>query len=256
MRMLLLALILSLTLFGSVNQALSKDFTVVVNSLPPIKYVNDGYLTGIAGDILIALMDKAEIPLDADDVVVLPFKQAYDRTKKTPNTVSVALAKTPDREGDFKWVGPIYTSKVGFIAKKKNAIQLTSLLDAMNFSIGSVDGSAPVKKLYSLGFPEESINLTATTTQAFHLLAQGKFNLIAFPMSPAFHIMMHEGIDPRDYEMVLEYHSIDLYIAFNNATDDKLIAKLQATLDDFKRPGPDGTSVYGRIVSKYFTPNM
>lgn len=243
-------------LIGAGNQAFAGDFTVVTNTAPPIKYIKDGMVTGIAGDILVEIMSRAGLKLDKEDILPISLVEGYEITRTRPNTLCVSLARTPNREADFKWVGPTYSTQMGFIAKTDRHIQLKSADDAKQYTISSVVASAPEAVLFDRGFTESDFLRHIEPLDAVKSLASGKADLAALPKSPAYEIMMQADINPHNYEMVYAFKTVPLYIALNKGTSDDVVAKLQAALDEIKRPAPDGTSVYSRIVSKYFTPNM
>lgn len=232
------------------------DFTVVTNTAPPIKFVKDGMISGIAGDVLAEIMRRAGFKLDKGDIRVMSLTEGYDFVKATPGTLCVSLARTPERESDFKWVGSTYSTQLGFIAKKDRNIRLNSTDSAKRFTVGSVIASAPEVTLKDQGFTEDDFIRHEEPQEAIRALSEGRVDLLAFPKSPAYTIMMRAGISPDDYEMVHEFKTVEVYIAFNRGTSDDTIARLQAALDHLKKPDASGSSAYSRIVSAYFTPNL
>jgi len=247
-----------LTLFIWLSSALAapcQGFTIFTNSFPPIKEVKDGLISGIAGDALIAIMQRAGLEFDPR-AEILPFKDAYDKTLTTPNSICLSLAKTPEREAEFKWVGPVYTSRVNFFAAKARNMTIRSIDDVMRYKIGVVRGTAVVHKLLELGVPEENFVYHATSKAMTRGLANGESDLIAYPKSPTFYLLAENGISPKDYEPLYEFMVVDLFIALNKNIDDATVARLQQELDNLKKPGPDGLSEYDHIIHSYFTPGI
>lgn len=247
-------LILLVTFLTLPNLVLADGFTIVTNDLPPLKYVENGKLAGVAGDLLAILMERTDQHIDSDHVDVMPFSKAFETVKTRPGTILPCVARTPQRESDLKWVGPIYQTRFGFIAEKSRSIRIETLDDAKKLTLSTVKDSAPDKLSLQRGFSPENMRREATAVEAIRLLDQQEVDLFAFPQSPAYHVMLREGIDPKKYEMVFEFQVVELYIGFNNNTDDVLIEQFQTTLDAMKKLNADGKSEYGEIVSKYFAP--
>lgn len=246
---LLWLLLLFLLPFSSASAA---DYTVFTNVMPPIKMFEHGRIHGIAGDVLITLMKRVGHPLSPQNMHLVSWKDAYQRTQTTPHTICLAMAKTLKRTPHFKWVGPVYTTELGLIAKTKNTIHIENLEEAKQYTIGTFAKSAMDEIMVANGIPSGSIVRSRTIKEAVQLLVDDKITLLAFTKSPTYYILQKQGINPSQYEMVLDVRSADLYFAFNPSADDTMLARLQKELDAMKKPGPDGYSEYDRIVLDYF----
>jgi len=232
------------------------DFKAFITQLPPIKIIQDDKASGIASDVLIRIMEKAGFAFTIDDIVFAPWQESYDITRTTPKTICLGMARTESRIAEFKWVGPIYTAKLGLIASKKLHIPIKNFQEATSFRIGTIKGSAPEKILVQEGVPLENLTRFDHNDEAIRMLHSGQIDLLAFPKSSALYGMLQIGIDPNDYEMVLEFRDVDMYYAFYPLTDDIEILKIQTALDDLKKNGPNGISEYHEIISKYFRPSI
>lgn len=233
--------------------ALAEEFTIVTNMLPPIKFVHDGKLQGAAPDILNELLRGTDFSI-GKDIEIAPLEEAMRIVKETPGTILPALVKTPQREADFKWVGPIYTSRFGLIAKRSSHIRLRTLNNARPYRIATIINSTPETILLKLGFNEDFMVRNPQATEAVKALDEDRAQLLCFAISPTFHVMMMNGIDPTQYQLVHEIRNTELYIAFNKETDDTVIQALQSALDTLREPKSDGKSRYQDIVDKYFIP--
>lgn len=232
------------------------DFSVLTNSMPPIKFAQEGQAKGVAGDVLNIIMKSAGHTISSSNVHTTTWTEAYNRTLTTPHTLCLAMARTPQREELFKWVGPIYTTRLGLLAKRSRNIHLTNLDDTTNYSIGTLVDSVMENILITENVPATRFIRREKIEDIVDLLVNDKIDLLAFTQTPTFHILLQKGIDPSLYEMALELRTVDLYIAFNKSTDDTLIHKLQNALDTMKKPGPGGKSRYDTIVQSYFLPNI
>lgn len=234
--------------------SLAGDFTVLTNDVPPIKMVSNGMPSGVTGDILLKIMRENGIRIEKGDTKRMPLAQAYDKAKNSPGTVILGLARTPKREPDFKWVGPVYTTSNGLITRKGRTFHLKQVTDAAAYKVGTIKASASERAAFKLGLPRNNVTRFSTTKEAIEQLASGKIDMIVFPKSPAFYLMLQMGIDPNEFTILYEMSSIDIHLAFNKATNDDLLLSLQKSLDALKFPGKEGRSEYDAICGKYFMP--
>lgn len=247
--------ILSLTcLLATASLASAGDFTIFTNDIPPIKWERDGLPGGITGDVLLRIATDAGFKIERGDTHGMPLVDAYRMGKETPGGIVLGLARIPERENDFKWVGPVYDTFFGFIARKSRHIRLTRVKDAENYSIGTIRGGAAEKVAIKFGLPETDITRFLKTDEAIEQLVNGNIDLLVFPKSPAFYYLMQKKVKPGEFEFVYEMRGASLYFAFNKATGDDVIKKFQDALDRLKEPGETGKSPYEALVGKYFMP--
>ncbi|MDC0336217.1 ABC transporter substrate-binding protein [Pseudodesulfovibrio sp.] len=228
---------------------------MLTNSMPPIKSMQGGKIHGIAGDVLITLLASADITIPTENMHLVPWKEVYARTRDNPGTIALAMARTPEREDLFKWVGPIYTTKLGLIGKKKRKLVIKKVEDLTKYRISTFIDSTMENLLIAANIPEDSLSRNTKVEHAIYQLALDEVDLLAFAKTPAFYLMQHEGLDPDEYAMVFEMRTVDLYLAFNKATDDELIRAFQMELDTLKKPDANGMSAFDSMLTKYFRPN-
>ncbi|WP_157917477.1 substrate-binding periplasmic protein [Pseudodesulfovibrio profundus] len=240
-----------MVLLFTVSSAQAEAFTVFTNTVPPIKFVENNRLKGVAGEILDALLRRTNHSVDT--VIALPLKTAYEQVRQTKNSICPALGRTPQREKHFKWVGPVYSTRFGLIVKKSRLEELKSV-NSSDLIVGSVAQSVPEQK-YRKQFPSKKVRQIPTTDQAIRQLAGNTIDVLVFALTPAFHLIAHEGLDPHDYVVLNEIDSVDLYIAFNLHTSDQTIQQFQDALEDMKR-SDDNDNEYKRIISRYFVPSL
>lgn len=83
------------------------------------------------------------------------------------------------------------------------------------------------------------------------MLRAGRVDLITQSEPAAGYLLQKMGERPEDFEMVYVLQQLDMYFAFNRATDPVFLESLQAGLEAMKRADASGVSPYDRIVSKY-----
>lgn len=231
----------------------ARTFTVYVGTVPPFTMVNeDCSITGAAVDVVTTIMERAGFPLDVATFRSISWARAVEDTETTPNTMLFGVARTPQREHRFKWVGPIASLNLGLVGTKSRRIVISSPEDIKMYQIGAIRNSGPVHIMQSqYGVSDSQLTLLATDEQQFKMLKANRVDLIAQADTAAPSWIEKVGMDQSEFEMVYVLKHLKLFIAFNKEMDDAEIAKIQAELDLMKKPGADGLSEYDRIMKQY-----
>ena len=219
----------------------------------PFTYVTeDGMRAGAAVELVSTIMRRAGHSLNVRNIHVLNWARSVEEVANTPNTALFCVARTPQRENLFKWVGPIGESNVGLVAKKSANIHIGDNSELSRYRIGVVRNSAPAQILMDLyGYPEEQFQYLSSGMLQFRMLEAGRVDLITQADVSAPRGFRNAGIDPSDYEIVSIVKKVPLYIAFNPATDDFFLESLRDALQQLKKKNPDGTSRYEDILGAY-----
>jgi|GEM_PF-2516350 len=231
--------------------AVADEFMVVTNIVPPIKEVQNGKLTGITGNVLIEVMERSGHTLNPK-VKITPISQALKIIESTSGTIYPGLALCPQREQNYKWVGPVYSIHSGIIAKKSRALNLPCLDAAKDLTIASVIDSAPEQRFLDTGIPKKQLIRFKTSREAINALVEGRADGLLMAVTPTYHMMREGNINPNDYETVLLLDTMKLYFAFNPDTDTETIQEIQQALNDLKKTDDCGNSDYLNIVSQYY----
>lgn len=204
--------------------------------LPPFNYLGEnGHLTGAVTEILAHVCAGAGVPFDPAQVEILPWTRAYQHALRTPGAAVFSMARTPEREHLFKWVGPLCTVRYGLVAKKAHALPKGLGSFPGGLIVGTVRDSAPEEMLAQQGFPAERIERTPYRVSCARMLATGRIQAWAFNVPTALHTLRETGEDPADYEDVGFLGEMGFYLAFNRDTDDSVVQRLQAALDEFRK---------------------
>ncbi len=224
---------------------------IVSNTLPPLKFSENGKVKGISVDILTKIMKQAGRPINPDAIQTMAWARAYEDAMLMPGTILLSIAKTKERTPLFKWVGPVYKIQLGLIGKVRQNFNIKKAADASEYFVGTLLKTAPEQLLFSQGFPKDRAHRIPKTEQALRMLADGRLDLFAHTADSTFYMMPQLGIDPKQFRVYYVIKDVELYIGLNNSYSDEFATKLQKQLDELKKPGPDGVSEYDRIVKKY-----
>lgn len=237
---LLLAIMLSALVFSWSN-AFAEEFTIMTEEYPPFNYSENGNLTGLATEVLIAVAGKVGHPTD---IKIQPWARAYGTIQKKDGQILFSMTRTEAREDLFKWVGPVASNKWVLFAKKGSGITLSSLDDAKKVkAIGTYKDDAAETFLKEQGFT--NLDSVIDDEQNVPKLMAGRTELWIVGEFQGIYKAKMKGVADQ-LEKVLDVKDTQLYIAFSKNTSDDVIAKWQAAMDELKA---DGT--YDTIVKKY-----
>lgn len=238
--------------------AFAKEFTVYVGEVPPFTIVDvDGSVTGAAVDIVSEAMKMAGYPIDVTKIKHISWPRAVEDAETKPGTMLFCVARTPQRENWFKWVGPVGELKLGLVAKRTSNISIRNKDDVGQYNIGVIRNSGPMHILLnSYGVSMENLTLLTTDLLQFRMLEQGRVDLITQANTAVPTWIKELGMRQKDYEMVHVLKELSLYVAFNAETDDVVIQKVQAALNEMKKSAPDGLSRYEEIMSAYMVDDV
>ncbi|ALU46017.1 substrate-binding periplasmic protein [Pseudoalteromonas rubra] len=200
-------------------------FTVVTELSPPNQtWVND-QVAGVSTELVKAILNTAALE---GEFYMYPWARALDTAKDKSNTLIYSMAKTPQRETSFHWIGPVALFQLGFVTNQSpRKVQIETLEDAKQYRLAVQRDDVAAQVLHKLGF--EFIE-TADIQQSYRLLAANKVDLVVD--DPRYISAMAQAMNLPDnhfrYLLDIEPLSIKGYLAASLATDPELVARLRA----------------------------
>lgn len=133
----------------------AEDIRVLGHVVPPFTMHDaNGQVYGFSRELLtLAFAGVGNFAQDPD-ILPVTFNRLYVELQTRDRQVGLAMGRNDVREGDFKWVGPYITVRLGVIAKKSRHFKIKSLADFAGAQIGVVDRAAPMEVLKRLGVDE------------------------------------------------------------------------------------------------------
>ncbi len=163
-------------------------------------------------------------------------------TRTEANTCLLNLRRTPDRENQFTWVGPLTTTDWVLYGRNSDEFILKTLEDAKPFRIGSYRNSATGLELAELGYKiefatsdEENPNLLMINRIDYWIVAEHRGMFIA----------QEQGYG-AEISRVAKYKSFDLFMLCNKNMSQKKIDQLNRINKEIDN---DGTMQ--KILRKY-----
>lgn len=215
---------------------------------PPLFYKNEeGVPTGAIYDITQALIERIEID---SEIAFLPWARALFEAENHSNIVLVALAKSPQREDRFQWVGKVHdVEDVLLKLKQRDDINIQTLEQAKAYNLATIRGYATATFLKRSGFVEgENLSLVSSSDQMWSMLFKQRIDLVMSNKTTAPYEIKSAGFDIGGVEPALQFTQIRLEIAMATGlqTNAETLALLREGLQSLK---DDGT--YQAIMKKW-----
>ena len=146
------------------------------------------------------------------------------------------MARQPDREKLFKWVGPIAVAVTSFYALKGSGLSIHSLDDARQLGTIAVPRqwysyqtlqTKGLSNLYGVLGPKQMMTM----------LHHRRVSLVVADNLTLTQLLALGDLTPDDVEPLHSFLRSYAYIAFSLATDDGLIDQWQRSLDQMKTDG-------------------
>jgi polar amino acid transport system substrate-binding protein len=217
-------------------------------NLPPLNFEQDGEAQGFSVELLHAITKDAEL---SAAVQVLPWQRAVQAAAATPASVLFSLTRTPERETQFAWLGPIAERRILIYQLASQPTRRLANLDELDGArIGVARESAAARALLAQGLePGRHLELAADDRTNVRKLLAGRMEfLLLLDWAAAWHL--------RDLKLpyttlrpVMEFDVGKSYwYGMPVGTDPALLTHLQTALDQIKRDGR-----YARLRQRYFT---
>jgi polar amino acid transport system substrate-binding protein len=233
-------LVLLFIIVGLVNTATIAaeipSFSVATELLPPYQYIDDqGNMTGYAVELVQAILDDLE---SSEEIWMYPWARTYKLATSRKNVLVFSLARTPERESLFHWIGEIHHENYTLFALKSNQeINVNSLEDATTYNVAVTRSSVAEHILTRLGF--NSLEKTDSFEQCITMLLRKNSDLILASDYALKHQHFTQRISTDEIRRVysLDGYSSGLYLAMSEDSDQALIDKLRASFQKFEKNG-------------------
>lgn len=249
LRRLLLALASASLLFVNGAHAAANpdtDLVLLTENFPPYNmakngknFAQDANINGIAVDIVREMFKRANITYSL--TLRFPWERIYKLALEKPGYGVFVMARLPDREHLFKWVGPIGPDDWIMLAKADSKITLETLDQARKYKIGAYKGDAIAETLAKQGLKPIVVLRDQDNAQK---LVGGQIDLWATGDPAGRYLARQDGV--TGLKTVLRFNSAELYLALNKDVPDEVVAKLQAALDQLRKEG-----VVDDIMARY-----
>ncbi|MDT9001692.1 transporter substrate-binding domain-containing protein [Paucibacter sp. APW11] len=216
--------------------------------LPPLNYHDKDGAQGFSVELLRLMAIQAGLPLTLE---VLPWARALQLAEANPRGLLFSLTRTPEREAQYQWVGPISPRRILIykLASRRD-LKLGSLAELKQAKLGVRRGSAAVQRLLAEGFkPGVNIELGIDDANNLRKLLAGRMDyLLMLDWAAAWNLRQLQ-LPASTLQPVLDFDVSSAYwYGLRADADSALVKRLQQALDAIKRDGR-----YERLRQRYIS---
>ncbi|PHV12199.1 substrate-binding periplasmic protein [Chitinimonas sp. BJB300] len=221
----LLAFLLCLAVHAGGLHAYTED-------LPPFNMLNEqGEPSGYAVEVLSLLMREAHQEYKLE---LMPWARALSLTKQQPDTLVFTIARTPERENFFHWVGPYAPRVTALMRLNDSEARAPTLADARRFRVAALNGDVGMETLLAQGF-----------VRGFNLIPVDKRNdlikllqlksvdfVVGNPTMLRYVASRTEmAADQLVTELVISKRTDGYYFGLNRQSDPEMVQRLQSAFE-------------------------
>ncbi|TVP50712.1 MAG: ABC transporter substrate-binding protein [Halomonas sp.] len=212
----------------------------ITEEYPPYNYLANQQLNGISIELLETIFEATNTPLSRHDIRYYPWVRGYELALNQPNTVLFSTTRTPAREPNFQWVGPIAQDQVVLLAHHDSPLAIDSIAQAIErgLTVTVIREDIGAQALREASYPDHLILPAIDNRSALHMLMRGRVDLWAYSADVAAWIVESEGYPKNSLIPIHTLSESSLYFAINQATDHRLVVLMQEALDRVKMEHP------------------
>lgn len=216
-------------------------------NLPPLNYQDDTGPQGFSVELLRLMAADTGLGLELQ---VLPWVRAVQMSEAEPASVLFSLTRTPEREAQFQWVGPIAQRRI-LIYKlaSRDDLKLTRLEELGSARIGVVRESAADRQLQAAGLrPGVELEQGLDDATNMRKLLAGRMEFVTLLDWAAAWNLRQLKLPYSTLQPVMEHDTAKSYwYGLRPDADPAVVRRLQAALDAVKRDGR-----YEKLRQRYF----
>jgi polar amino acid transport system substrate-binding protein len=208
---------------------------VITEEWPPYNYAEGDDLAGYSTEVVRALMKRLGIALP---IRLLPGARAKETLDEGKGVLFFTMFRTAEREGDYKWIGPIDDASFYFYRKKGSHVEVRTLEDARRAtSIACRNYGLVFSYLEQEGF--ENLDTSPNADGIYKKVLEGRCEL-AIGETPlgVRYILRKRGL-PADALEPVELHILaaKLYIVGSKDLSEAEVSRWASALDVMRASG-------------------
>ena len=214
--------------------------TVVTEELPPYNMTIDGKVTGMSTEVVEAVLAEAGVQAT---IRSMPWARAYDMALNAENVLIYSIARTPQREDLFKWVGPFAEMKMHLYSMPGTHYDIRTLDDARQYQIATVKDDVGEQYLVAQGFViGKNLQSSNKYEHNYAKLKEGRVQLWISNELNAHWLVRQGSGDPAQRavpQLAIDLGGLknSLGMAFSHQTDDALVRRVSEALERVRADG-------------------
>lgn len=234
-----LRVLAALCLLAASTATPAAQLLALTTEFAPFQTLRDGQPEGFAVEVVRELARRQG---DTVGFRFQPWVCSYQQALRTPDALLFSLARTPEREKQFGWVGELVRNDVALWRLAERAdVRPTDLASLGSYRIGVVDNdfktSFLVKQELKIG---ETLQVAPSDITNLHKLIGGRVELIAVTNSDALRQNARlAGYAPERFARALPLPAltVPLYLAFTPGSDPNRVQAYARTMQALQQEG-------------------
>lgn len=224
---------------GVASEARANTLKVITEEFPPYNYTEAGKITGFSTEVVRAVLQVAKLEGEFQS---MPWARAYETARDADSVLIYSIARNPQRESLFKWVGVIAPTQYYLFSLPQRKLRLDRLDQARPFQIATVNEDVGEQYLINKGFVKgQNLQSSVKYELNYEKLKRGRVDLWIMPELSAAYLARQAGDDPAQaLARSLAVHDLGndgYYMAFGTRTPDALVSRLARALATIKTNG-------------------
>lgn len=238
--------IMTVVLAFFATAACASPLEVVTTDNPPFNFLQADVPRGLGTEILQAVAANAGFE---PHIVFLPWQRALHEVEGKANTLIYTLARTPEREQRYEWIGPFAPRKVYFWKlKARGDVAVRSLDDVRRYRVATVRDDAQTELMLATGLVNATKDSFLTSDEnSLRMLFARHADLVANSEIGMAWRMRILGLDPNRLERgPLLVDGGGYYFAFAKGADPQLVARFRRAFEQVR-----ATGLVDRVLERY-----
>ena len=201
---------------------------VVTELSPPHQTIKEGKVDGVSTHIVEATLKQAGLQ---SRIEVYPWARAFYIATSTPNVLIYNMARTPEREHEFHWIGPVANYRLGLVrltVRQDLAPNHMKDLGSAVIAVQRGDFSSVYLQQQGLKIGKE-LQLSADILESWRLLLKGKVDYV-IDDEAALVVMEKQLAQPEGttrFVLAIQQLEQKTYLAASKNSEPELVKKLQ-----------------------------
>jgi polar amino acid transport system substrate-binding protein len=224
-------------LVGGSGVAAASELQLMTEEYPPYNFTEGDRISGLGAEQVFEMMARAGVSYDVE---MTRWSRAIGMTRRHAATCVFSTFRTPAREAEFVWIGPLSEDRSMLIKRADSDIVLATLEEAKAYSVGTQTGEFTVGILEAAGF--DNVEQAPSMADALKKLLAGRNDLMAVP-ELFYKRLRDEGVP---VEPAFTLPVLEVALACNPKTDPTYLTALRTAMESIIA---DGTQA--AIVARY-----
>lgn len=206
---------------------------LLTEEYPPLTYSDRGRPAGLVTEIVREMVQRSGYQATIE---VVPWARGYAAASKTPNVGLFSTSRIAEREGVFKWVGPLASARSYLYARRSSQNPPRTLDDARTAKNIAVPREWYLHQILRKE-RFENLYLVPDPGTALRMLAGGRVELAALDEVTFNESAIKEGVAVESIRPTAPMVEVRQYLVFSRDTDDAIVRDLQQAYDSMRSDG-------------------